>query len=253
MVLALASAAAGAAACGGGGAAGPGPLRHMMDEVHIARVPVDQKPMVIQAQQDYNVARSERMTAETALSDLKTEIGVARNEVEAARLTESSARQKQQAAATSGDLNRKNQADAEMRAAELGRRAAEAKVEWLKAQEAYLKRWVRYTEHNMYAREAKFELEKRKTAQANNIAPQAVAPVAEFDKQYKERSEAAQRAKKEADDEKKRAEAKRKDWKKKESEWYAARGMKAPEEPTPANTDTLTTPTPTDTGGGAIR
>lgn len=225
----LAATLAGVVACGGAGLSMPKPLTETIDEMHIARVPREQRPTVGAAQDEFNLAKSDRMTAETTLSDVNTEIEVAKNDAEKAGLEERSARTKAKDAASSADMNRKMNADREVRAAEIGAKAADAKVTYLKAKREYLKMQVRFTAFNTYAKEAKFEVEKAKVAKANSIQPPGFV-FDLFEKQYKDRSEAAQRAKLDADNAKKKAEEKKKRWKEQEKEWYAAKGEKAPEE-----------------------
>jgi len=152
-------------------------------------------------------------------------IAYAKNELEQTKLAVRSAQAEEKAANAGADLGRKNNAERDQHAAELGQRAAEAKMAFLKAKRAWLKRHIRFTEHNIYAAEARYHLEKAKVASAKNIRPSGFQ-LANFEKQARQRSEAMQRARLAADDEKKRAEGKRQDWNKKEQEYMTAKGIK---------------------------
>lgn len=224
------------AACGASGPAAPGPLKYMLDDAHIARVPSESQPKVYDAQKEYAIAKADRMNAESALNEVATELDVAKNEADSARLEENSALSKQKAAAASGDMTRKNTADRELRTAQLGRETADLKLTYLKEKREYLKVHVRWAQHNAYAKESKLELEKAKVAKANNIQPPGFVYDL-FESQYKERSEAAQRAKVDADDRKKRADDKRNQWKAKEKDWYKEKGGTPPEDIKPPPAD----------------
>jgi len=236
-----------AAACGGGGESAPGPLRFTLDDMHIAAVPVEEKKAVIDTKQGYDVAQMEKAQHEAQLADVQTKLDIAKNELEQTKLARKSAQAEEKAANASADLNRKNNAERDQHAAELGQRAAEAKMAFLKAKRAWLKRHIRFTEHNIYAAEARYHLEKAKVASAKNIRPSGFQ-LANFEKQARQRSEAMQRARLAADDEKKRAEGKRQDWNKKEQEYMTAKGIKGDPESSSAGLGTSTqTPTPTST------
>jgi len=216
------------AACGGGGDSGPVPLKHHFDDMHIAAVPLGEKNQVIQAQNDYSVAKMERAKAESDFSEMGTKLEVAKNELQQALLAEKSAKSKKKAADESSDMTRVNAAAAEMRSAELSRKAADEKVGWVKAQREYLKKFLRYTEENMYAQEAKYELAKARLAQSKNIRPKGF-DFGAFESQFKKRSERAQRAKAVSQSEKQKADSKKKQWQQMESAANRAAGTGQPE------------------------
>jgi hypothetical protein len=200
-----------AAACGGPSDVPPQPLSTHFDDMYIAQVPLEQKQAMIEAQNEYSVAKLEKAKAEADWNASATDIEVARNERQAALLDEKSALSRKKAADDSGDQNRVNTAAREVRAAELSRRASDVKVEWLNAHRTYLKRFVRYTEENTYAKEARFEMAKAKVARDNNIKPKGF-DFAVYERQAAERSRRTQEAKVKADREKQTAETKRKAW-----------------------------------------
>jgi hypothetical protein len=211
-------------ACGGGGPSRPGPLSNLLDEVHIARVPPDQRPAVAQTQNDYQLARSEQLTADTNVKESDTSIKLAKGEVDQAVIEEKNAKLKQKDADASADLNRKNAAAADLRVAQLGRKAADAKLAYVKAKRSYDWNWFLFTEHDTYAKQAKWELEKAKVAKANGIQPAGFS-YDKFESQYRSRSEAAQRSKRSAEKEKARMNEKFQAWKNAERDWNQARGV----------------------------
>jgi hypothetical protein len=153
----------------------------------------------------------ERAKAEADYNESGTKIDIAKNERDQAILSEKSAAAEKKAADGSNDLTRINAASAEMRRAELARKAADEKVSWLNADRGYLKKWLRYTTENMYAAEAKFELAKARVAQQRNIRPPGFE-LGRFEKQNTERSERAQRERAKAMQEKEKSDARRKQW-----------------------------------------
>jgi len=199
-------------ACGGGGDPGPKPLKHHFDDMHIAAVPLGEKQPIIQTQNDYSVAKMEHAKANSDWNESDTKLVVAKNEREQAILAERSASSEKSAADDSSDMTRVNATAVEARRAEMARKAADEKVSWLKAHRAYLKKWVRYTEENMYAKEASYELAKARVAKAKNIKPKGF-DFGDYEKQYKDRSERAQRARSVASKEKSHADEKQKKWK----------------------------------------
>jgi hypothetical protein len=199
------------AACGGADDPPPTPLASHFDDMYIAQVSLDQKQGVIQAQNEYSVAKMEKAKAEADWNSSTTELEVANNERQAKLLDEKSAASRKKAADDSGDQNRVNTAVRELRAAELGRRAADQKVEWINAQRNWLKRHLRYTEENTYAQEARYELAKARVAKENNIKPKGFDPGV-YERQAEDRSRRAQQARAKAEREKGSAEQKRQQW-----------------------------------------
>jgi len=213
------------AACGGGGDPAPGPLHYHFDEYHIARIAMEERQAVFQAQSDYQIARGEQVKADADLEDNRTKIQVAENERKQAELGQQSAKSKLNNAESSGDLNRINTAKAEQRAAEMKYRAADQKVVALKAKTSWLKKWKRYTEENTYAKEASFELAKAQLAKEKSIQPRGFK-FGDYQTQAADRSRRAQRSKALADQEQQKflAEKRKYEGMKKEAERAAGRG-----------------------------
>lgn len=213
-----------AIACGGGAPAGPSSLSWHYDEVYIAQLSLDEKAKVLASQNDFQRARAEQMKAEADLSESGTKLEVSKNEQKQSLLSERSATQEKKAAEDSGDMTRVNQASKAMRIAELTRRAADEKVSYIKANRSYLKKYVYFCKEETYHREARYEHEKARLGQSNNIAPKGV----DYDKfagQTAERSKRSQIAKQRAKDEKKKAEAAKAIWNKRVQDSNQARGI----------------------------
>lgn len=201
----------GVAACGGSSESPPQPLQRKFDEIHVARFTLEQKNDIVKARNDWEVSRMENAQSEAELGEVANQLTVANNDRKAAKLAVDSAVSNKKAAEKSADTNRINASQQELHTAELGLRAAEARVKYFEAFKAYLKRKSIYTAENMYWREAQFELSKAKLAQANNIAPKGV----QYDwypKQETERSKRAQIAREKMDGEKQKAMSARDAW-----------------------------------------
>jgi hypothetical protein len=210
-------------ACGGSAAPGPKPLKYHYDEVYIAQFSMEEKAGVLEAQNEYQRARAGQMKAESDLGEIKTTLGVAQNERKQAVLSEESANQEKQAADSSGDMTRINQAARNMRVAELNRRAADDKVAYIKASRSYLKKLLRYRQEETFHREARYEHAKAKLGQAKNIAPKGVR-YESYPGQTEERSRSAQKARQKFASDKQKADAAKKTWQARLKEAKAASG-----------------------------
>jgi hypothetical protein len=142
--------------CGGGELPTPKPVTSKVDEMYIARVPPDQRPEVTASSNEFQLARSNKLTAEDEFKRADTDVRLAQGEVEKAQIEERSANLKLKDAEASHDLTQKNAASAEVRAAQLGRRAADAHVSYAKARRDYLKMVLRYHEFEVINKESKF-------------------------------------------------------------------------------------------------
>jgi hypothetical protein len=218
-------------ACGGGELARPRPVTSKLDEMYIARVPPDQRPEVSASQNEFQLARSNKMTAEDDFKKANTDVQLAQGEVEKATIEERSAGLKKKDADSSHDMTLANAAAAEVRAAQLARRAADAHVTYTKARRDYLKMVLRFHEFEVINKEARFELEKAKVAKSNNIRPDTGFDYGQFEAQQKDRSESAQRAKNDAEKLRSKMVDKEKAWKDAQKDADAAHGVTAPPPP----------------------
>ncbi|ACY16939.1 hypothetical protein [Haliangium ochraceum] len=197
-------------ACGGGETR-PGPLKHTIDDMHIARISMDQKQGALEAQQGVAAARMEKSAAEAEYAESATELDVAKNDLAQAKLDEESAKKRAKAADESADMNRVDAASKELRAAQLRRQAAEKKVAYYQGLRKYLKKALLHHEDEVYAEEAKYELTKARLAKDNNIRPKGFE-YANFERQAAERSKYAQRSQAQLRTDKSKVDTLRRDW-----------------------------------------
>jgi hypothetical protein len=195
-----------------------GPLSHTFDNTRIASVALESKQAVTQAQQQYDLALQQHGKADEALRDAEIEQDVAEYQAERTVLVS-------QLVATR--MNDKLQTGADTAA--LARRAAEAKVEFMRARREWLRRLESSTFYAVYAAQAKLELERARVAQGNNLAP-AGFDLAGFEQQLAARDQAAQAAAAETEKERQAAEVKLTAWGELERGFIQGSGMKSPSE-----------------------
>lgn len=176
-----------AASCGGPQDPPPAPLSRRFEDSFLARVPLDQRNAELAAKQEYDRAVLERDKAKADYDESRVALDVAKNERDAARLDEKSAESRAKAAKDSADMTRINESDKEVKAAKAAREAADKRYDYMVAYRNWLKRLMRWTEHNMYWKEAQYELAQAKVAQQNNIQPQGFDPDA-YAKQEQDRA-----------------------------------------------------------------
>jgi hypothetical protein len=108
-------------------------------------------------------------------------------------------------------MNRMNNAQKDLRSSEDSEKAAKSRVAYFEAYRAYLKRYHRYTQENMYWREAQYESAKATIAKQNNIAPRGIN-LDDFPRQMDERGKRVTSAKEKAESEKGKAVSARQSW-----------------------------------------
>ena len=212
------------AACGGGSEAPPGPLKYHIEDMYIASVPVESKGAVVSTKQEYDIAQMEQAKVESDLANVATQMQIAKNEDESANLKIKSAKTNEEAATKSADMNRQEAAKRELFAAEQAKKAAKAKLAWYAAEKTYLEKALRYRQHDTFAKEAAWQLEKARVAQSNNIRPSGF-DYNQFETQASQRRDAVSRARMQADNLRGEAESKKRDYERAESE---ARGSSSP-------------------------
>ena len=164
----------------------PKPLSAHYDEANIGMVDVNQRQPEFAAQQDWNVARAQNMQADAQVKDAQQKLGIARNDAKAVHLGVDSAKTTKQSADMSNDTNRINDAAKQLNTATDLAKAADARVHYLEVYVHYMERYLRWTQENMYFREAQFENAKATIGQRNNIAPKGVV-YDSFPKQMQDR------------------------------------------------------------------
>jgi hypothetical protein len=189
----------------------PGPLSKHFDEMYIAALPLDQKATVVSSQQNWNVARMENANADAQVKEADSQLHQARNDQKASRLAMDSAASNKKSADTSADMNRINQAAKDQATANDVGKAADARVKYLETYRSYLGRYLRYTQENMYFREAEFEQAKAQLAKTNNIAPKGVT-YESFPKQLDERKSRTDSAKSKSESAKASVSSQRDNW-----------------------------------------
>jgi colicin import membrane protein len=182
-----------------------------MDDMHIARVPLEQQGAVVQAQNQWAISKMENANAEANVQEADAQLHQARNDHKASRLAIDSAVSAKKSAEASSDMTRINNAQKDLRSAEESEKAAASRVKYFEAYRNYLKRYHRYTQENMYWREAQYENAKAMIAKQNNIAPKGLV-LDDFPKQAEERSKRTEGAKRKAEEEKNKAVSARNNW-----------------------------------------
>jgi hypothetical protein len=222
--LLVALAMTGMTACGGGSSdSPPKPLSRHFDDQFIAQIPLDQKQAVVTAQNDYSLAKMEHSKAQADLSGANAGIEVAKNDRKSADNTLNSALTIKKQADDSADQTRVNDAARELRGAELAKKAAEKRVKYMEAYRDWLKKHARYTEENLYWREAQYEVAKADIAQKNNISPKDFK-FADYPAQESERKGRVSKARENAEKERGKASEARQSWLRQQSEADEANG-----------------------------
>jgi len=198
-------------ACGGSSDGPPGPLAKHIDDMHIARIPLDQQGSVVEAQNKWSISKMEAANAEAQVQEADGQLHQARNDQKAAKLAIDSAIAAKKSAEQSADMNRINTAQNDLRNAEASEKAAGTRVKYFEAYRNYLKRFHRYAQENMYFREAQYEAAKAQIAKSNNIAPKGVN-LDDFPKQASDRGKRVEGAKSKAESEKQKAVSARQNW-----------------------------------------
>lgn len=176
----------------------PGPLANHFQDMYIAALPLDQKQNIVQAQQNWNVSQMENANADAQVKECESQVHQARNDQKAAALAVDSANSNKKSADASNDMNRINTATKDLATAKDVQKASDTRVKYLETYLSYLRRYQRYTQENMYYREAEYENAKAKLAQTNNIAPKGV-DYPSFPKQLDDRRNRTEGAKSKAE------------------------------------------------------
>jgi hypothetical protein len=179
--------------------------------MYIARIPLDQKGTVVETQNAWSIAKMENANAEANEQEADGQLRQAKNDYSAAKLAVDSAITAKKSAEQSADMNRMNNAQKDLKAAEDSATAAKLRVTYFDAYRVYLKRYHRYTMENMYWREAQYESAKATLAKQNNIAPKGVN-YEDFPKQLESRGKRTASAKEKAESYKSKAVSTRQEW-----------------------------------------
>ncbi len=200
-----------ATACGGSSDGPPGPLNKRIDDMHIARIPLDQQGSVVAAQNKWSISKMEAANAEAQVQEADSQLHQARNDHKASKLAIDSAIQAKKSAEQSSDMNRINTAQNDLRNAEASEKAAKERVKYFEVYTRYLKKFHRYTQENMYWHEAQYEAAKANIAKTNSISPRGIN-LADFPAQAEQRGKRTEKAKSGAESEKQKAVNARQTW-----------------------------------------
>ena len=189
----------------------PKPLANHFQDMYIAALPLDQKTSVVNAQQAWNVAQMENANADAQLKEADSQLHQAHNDQKAAAIAVDSAQSNKKSADSSKDMNRINQATKDLATAQDVGKAAAARVTYIETYVRYLRRFQRYTQENMYFREAEYEAAKAQLAKTNNIMIKDVK-YEQFPKQQDDRRGRAESAKGKAESAKANVSSQRDNW-----------------------------------------
>jgi hypothetical protein len=189
----------------------PKPLANHFQDMYIAALPIDQKTTVVNAQQAWNVAQMENANSDAQLKEADSQLHQAHNDQKAAALAVDSAQSNKKSADTSKDMNRINQATKDLATAQDVGKAAAARVTYIETYVRYLRHLQRYTQENMYFREAEYESAKAQLAKTNNIMIKDVK-YEQFPKQQDDRRGRAESAKGKAESAKANVSSQRDNW-----------------------------------------
>jgi hypothetical protein len=201
-----------ATACGGGDEdSPPGPLSSHFEMKYIIQVDTAQQTAALDAQREWNLAQAREGKAKADYDEMTARLTGARNDQAKAKLEVSTALSNKKLAETSGDTNKLNVAQKDLRTAELAVKAADARIRYYETYRNWMKTSWRNEQEHMYWAEAKFELAKSQIAQKNNIAPAGVT-FANYPKQEQDRGKRAASSKQKAESGKGKATAAREEW-----------------------------------------
>ncbi|MFN0250748.1 MAG: hypothetical protein ACKV2T_27960 [Kofleriaceae bacterium] len=198
-------------ACGGSDDSPPGPLARNFDDMFIADVDPSQQTGVLQSQTEWSKAKLENNKAQADFDEASSNLANVKNDQKAAQLGVDTAINNKKSAEQSADNNRINEAAKALRAAELQKKAADSRVKYHMAYRTWLAKHLRWTQENMYWKEAQYELAKSEVAKRNNKSPKGI-DYNWFPKQADERGKRTEKARGKADGEKQRATSAREAW-----------------------------------------
>ncbi len=200
------------AACGGGDEdSPPGPLSSKFEMKYIIQVDVGQQTAALDAQREWTLAQAREGKAKADFDEMTTRLTAARNDRAKAKLEVDTAVSNKKLAESTGDTNKLNVAQKELRTAELSVKAADLRIRYYETYRNWLKVSWRNEQEQMYWREAQFELAKSQVAQKNNIAPAGVT-FANYPKQEQDRGKRAASSKTKAESGKAKAASTREEW-----------------------------------------
>jgi hypothetical protein len=183
-----------AGGCGGG-------LSYKMDDGALDAVPATERQGVFDARRDVEVAQGEKRTAENQLESLSRDTDIADKERQQAKLEVEKVGAELESAIQSHDENRHNSANHAKEVAELGLKAAEAKMDWLSQRKDWLKQTRSTAQAHIDAAEARVEFEKAKVAKQKGLKPSDDFDAAKFESQWRDKNAEYESSKKDVQSE----------------------------------------------------
>ena len=217
--LTIAAACVALSACGG--PSRPGPLKHHFDDMYLAKVPIDSKRSVLDAQQDWSIAKMELAKARQDYETAGLDVKVAQNDAKKAKLEAGTLKERKKIAEKAGDLTEINKTTLLLLSADLSFKAGQKKVTYMKAHRSYLRVAIDYAEDIMNLEEADYEMSKARMAQRHNIQPRGFV-FANFQKQSERRARQVQTTKVRLEKARAKEEKYKKEWKAFEQQARAA-------------------------------
>jgi len=228
------------AACGGGGA------KYKVDDVALANISLADKQPVFAAEHEVSIAKAEQAKAQADQRDVDGQIDIADKELEQAKLETAKAKLTVDQAEKSHDMNRVASAQKDLRTAETGERAADAKTDWLSKLRKFHKQMQDVGEAHVQAAQSKVELEKARLAAAKGIKPSADFKLDDYANDYAKRTKAWDEEKKDADQIKAQADKLQQAYNNLQSQYASLRAPQQPPptQPAPAQPQTADAPAP---------
>ena len=211
---------------GGGGESKPKPLKTRYDEALLVQVAAEQRTAADAARTTWMKSQDENRKAEADYNEVNGQMNIVKNDKKSAELKLSNAKEMKKQADKSADANKQNAAQNELRAAERGKSAAEARVKYYENYRNFLKKWMRFTAEQMYWREAQYELAKSQVGQAAGLRRSDIN-YAEYGPQEADRAKKAEKARDNAQSQKKSAADAREAWLKAQAEADQAAGARS--------------------------
>ena len=135
------------------------------------RSSVQEKQGILAAQQEKEVAKTEQQKAEADLKNIDNELSVAENDYKAAKLQLDTAKLNVKSGRAVGRRHPQGQSTHDVKIAELGVKASDAKVDWLNKKRKWIKAQRDAADDHFAAADSRLELEKAKLAQQKGIKP----------------------------------------------------------------------------------
>jgi outer membrane protein TolC len=197
--------------------------KYRIDDATLASIPLADKQGMMAAQNEQNIAHEELRKAKSDLTDVDRELDIANNEYKSAKLGKDTAELNQKAADTSGDINRKNQAQRDVHVADLGVKSTDKKVSFLEKKRKWIKGMVDAAEDHITAADAKFELEKARLVASKGMQPSKDFNVTNFETESLDRMKRYSETKLDADKRKPEVDQLEYQWKALDAEWTSAK------------------------------